>query len=293
MESMTGFGSHTVVARDFSVTVEARSWNHKALALSFSLPDLLAGREEQVAAAVKERFARGSIRVSAVLQVSRETSRRVTVDMDVLRTYLQAARAVLGEPGVREGISAGELLSLPGVAVSETGSGPDAEALSVAFTDALETALEALRTSRREEGAVLSAVFTEAFSTLRTLAGPIPEGLRRNVARRFDRLCARVSELMGEATPDPGRMYQELALLADRMDVSEEVQRLICHLDHAGRTLDGDAPDAGRTLGFILQEMHREVNTLGAKSDDPGLSEQVVLMKNILASLKEQVANVQ
>jgi uncharacterized protein (TIGR00255 family) len=293
MESMTGFGTHTMTSQGFTITVEARSWNHKALSTSLSLPDLLAGREEEVATAVKERFIRGSFRVSAVLQVPQDSAGSFSVDMVVLRTYLKAALGLLGEPGVEDRISVGELLALPGVAIAATAPGPDRESLASLFSSCLAISLDHLRRSRLEEGEALSAVFIDAFTTLRTLVEPVLDDLRKNVTRRFDRLRARVSELLGDTALDQTRMLQELAFLADRVDVSEEVQRLLCHLDHAGRTLTGDTPDAGRTLGFILQEMHREVNTIGAKSDDPELSEKVVRMKNILASLKEQAANVQ
>jgi len=293
MESMTGFGSHSVAARDFSVCVEARSWNHKALAVSFSLPEPLAGREEEIGAAVRERFLRGSIRVSATVRSDAEASRRVAVDLGAARTYLEAARELLGEPGLGDGISVGELLALPGVASAGGTPGPDPDALSAAFSECLGTSLDNLRRSRLQEGAALAPVFSDAFAALSALAAPVPGEVGRSVTRRYERLCARVSELLGDATADPGRMYVEMALLADRLDVSEEVHRLLCHVDHAERTIAGDAPDTGRTLGFILQEMQREVNTLGAKSDDPALSEKVVLMKNTLASLKEQAANVQ
>jgi uncharacterized protein (TIGR00255 family) len=293
MESMTGFGTHTMTSQGFTITVEARSWNHKALSTSLSLPDLLAGTEEEVVTAVKERFLRGSVRVSVSVQAPQDSTGSFSVDMGVLRTYLKAALSLVGEPGVENRVSAGELLALPGVAVAATVPGPDREALASIFSSCLGISLDNLRSSRLEEGEALSAVFIDAFSTLRTLVEPVLDDLRMNVTRRFDRLRTRVTELLGDAVLDQTRMLQELAFLADRVDVSEEVQRLLCHLDHAGRTLSGDAPDAGRTLGFILQEMHREVNTIGAKSDDPDLSEKVVRMKNILASLKEQAANVQ
>jgi uncharacterized protein (TIGR00255 family) len=293
MESMTGFGTHTLTAQGFTVTVEARSWNNKGLSTSISLPDLLAGGEEEVSSAVRERFARGSIRVSATLRMEADSARSIAVDMGVLRTYLEAARELAGEAGVEDKISVGDLLALPGVSVASVAEGPDQGALTAAFSTCLGMSLDNLRRSRLEEGEALSALFIDAFSTIRTLVEPVLDDLRKNVARRFERLRLRVSELLGDTALDQTRMLQELALLADRVDVSEEVHRLLCHLDHAGRTIEGDSPDAGRTLGFILQEMHREVNTLGAKSDDPELSEKVVRMKNILASIKEQAANVQ
>lgn len=290
---MTGFGTHTLTSHGFTVTVEARSWNNKGLTTSISLPELLAGGEEEVSSAVKERFLRGSIRVTAALQTPSDSARSILVDMDVLRTYLEAARGLFGEAGVEDGISVGDLLALPGVSATAVAPGPDQGALSVAFSSCLGISLDSLRRSRLEEGEAMSAVFIEAFSTLRMLVEPVLYDMKKNVARRFERLRLRVAELLGDTELDQARMLQELALMADRVDVSEEVQRLLCHLDHAGRTIAGDSPDAGRTLGFILQEMHREVNTIGAKSDDPDLSEKVVRMKNILASIKEQAANVQ
>lgn len=293
MESMTGFGTHTVRTPGFTLTVDSRSVNGKSLSTSVSLPDTIAGREEEIDTAVRQRFSRGRVRVSVTLQIPSSRARGVTVDRDVLSMYLDSAVSMFGKPGVEDRISIGELLALPGVS-SVTGS-PDLEPeeLSRALTECIQTSLDGLRRSRLEEGETVAAVLQEGFSNLRELVEPVLSAQRGNVNRRFARLKERVSQLLGDAELDQDRMLQELALLADRVDISEEVNRLLCHLDHAEATMTGNDPDPGRTIGFILQEMHREVNTMGSKSDDPELSMSVVAMKNILASLKEQVANVQ
>jgi len=290
---MTGFGTHTVRTPGFTLTVDSRSVNGKLLSTSISLPDAITGKEEEIEAAVRQRISRGRVRVSVTIQMSSSTARGVTVDRDVVSMYLDTAVSMFGKPGVEDRISVGELLGLPGVTTIAGAPELDPEELSPAFTECLQNSLDGLLRSRQEEGAAVAGVFRDGFSALRELAGPILSAQRGNVNKRFARLKERVSQLLGDVELDQDRMLQELALLADRVDISEEVNRLLSHLDHAEATMTGDDPDPGRIIGFILQEMHREVNTMGSKSDDPDLSMSVVAMKNILASLKEQVANVQ
>ena len=293
MESMTGFGTCTVRTETFSVTTEARSVNHKTLSTSISLPEQLSGSEAIVQGYIRKLFTRGRIKVSVRVDRTDSGAGKVMIDNDVLMVYVQGALRLFKEPGVGDSLTAGELLALPGVAVMSGGPDIDVEQLEERFQECVQTCLKELKKSRRKEGKVLLPVFSNGLATLRGECGPVLTEAEASVGERFAKLTDRVKTLLDGADVDQGRMMQELALLADRSDVSEEVHRLNCHIDHAGETLDGDDSDMGRTLGFIIQEMHREVNTLGAKSDDPGLSRRVVKMKNLLASMKEQVANVQ
>lgn len=293
MESMTGFGSCTVRAETFSITTEARSVNHKILSTSISLPEQLSGSEDMVQGYIRKLFTRGRIKVSARVDRTDRGAGQVMIDNDVLSVYVQAALRLFKEPGVGDSLTAGELLALPGVAVMSGAPDIDVEQLEEKFQECIQTCLKELKRSRLKEGKALLPVFSDGLDTLRGECGPVLTEAEASVGERFTKLTDRVKTLLEGADIDQGRMMQELALLADRSDVSEEVHRLNCHIDYATETLGGDDSDMGRTLGFIIQEMHREVNTLGAKSDDPFLSRRVVRMKNLLASMKEQVANVQ
>jgi len=293
MESMTGFGTNTIHRETFSLTTEARSVNHKTLSPSISLPEALSSCEDKVQTYLRKLFTRG--RVKVIVRVDRTDSGKgeLVLNEDVLSKYIDGALRLFKEPGVDSSLTAGELLALPGVAVVSSAPDIDLEQLEEAFDESIRICLKELKKSRRREGRVLLPVFTDGFAALKEETGPILEDQEVNVGERFARLSTRIEKLIGSADIDEGRMLQELAILADRLDVSEEVHRLLCHIDHAVETLEGDDLDMGRTLGFIIQEMHREVNTLGSKCDDPDLSRRVVRMKNVLASLKEQVANVQ
>jgi uncharacterized protein (TIGR00255 family) len=125
------------------------------------------------------------------------------------------------------------------------------------------------------------------------LSAPVIARQKASAGERFQRLKARIAELVSDVELDKDRMLQELAMMAERSDVTEEVQRLQSHADHALETLSTEGKPVGRRLDFILQEMHRELNTMGAKVDDSDMAVDIVEMKSILAALKEQVANVE
>jgi uncharacterized protein (TIGR00255 family) len=169
----------------------------------------------------------------------------------------------------------------------------DREELTEAFGASISLALAELRENRRREGAVLAPIFRSGFSNIREMTAPVLAQQKETVAEKYERLRKRVSDLMDDTRLDEDRMIQELALLADRSDVTEEVQRLKCHLDYAIEIVDSDNGPVGRKLEFLIQEIHRELNTMGAKVDDPEQSLKIIEMKNILSSLKEQAANIE
>ncbi len=293
MESMTGFGSATVRSNDFSVTIEAKSVNHKALSPTIRLPDVLWNQEPVAWKTTAKLFERGRIKINVRIDIEGEDAVLPSVNLDAVRKYIEAAKILSADYNCTDEVSAGALFGLPGVVSMTDSSGLDSGELFSAFSECLEKALKALKESRLREGNALTPVFSDGFREIRSLADPILQEQKENVRERFLKLKERVSILLDDVRLDENRLMQELAVLADRSDVSEEVQRLQCHLDHAGEILNSDESSTGRRLGFLIQEMHREINTMGSKVDDADLSLSIIEMKNILSSLKEQVLNIE
>lgn len=293
MESMTGFGRAETAGDGFTVTVEAKSLNNKSLSLSLKLPEVISIMEPEVRKTVGGMFDRGRIRLDAAVELSGDSGSRVSVNMEAVRFFITTAELLSKDNECVGGISAGELLSLPGVVERTDPSMLDRKELTAAFRRAISLALEELRENRLREGAALAPLFREGFSNIRELTAPVLAQQKETVAERYERLKIRISDLLDDSRLDEDRMMQELALLADRSDVTEEVQRLLCHLDYAVEIVDSDDGPIGRKLEFLIQEMHREMNTMGAKVDDPEQSFKVIQMKNILSSLKEQAANIE
>lgn len=293
MESMTGFGSATVHGGDFSITIEAKSVNHKTLSSSIRLPDVLWNQEPAVRKIISELFERGRIGINVRIDLEGENTALPAVNIEAARKYIDAAKDLSRDFGCIGEISAGELLELPGVTVLIDPSVLDSSKLSRIFTECINESLKDLKESRTREGNALSPVFRKGFRNIRSLADPVLQEQKENVQERFQKLKDRVSALLDDVRLDEDRIMHEFAVLVDRSDISEEVQRLLCHLDHAEDTVDSADSSPGRRLGFLIQEMHREVNTMGSKVDDSVLSLKVIEMKSILASLKEQVANIE
>ncbi len=293
MESMTGFGRAETAGDGFTVTVEAKSLNHRSLSVSLKLPEVVSAMEPEVRKTIGGMFDRGRIRLDASVELSVDGGSRISVNMETARLFIASAELLSRDNESISMISAGELLNLPGVVERIEPSMLDSEELTTAFEASISLALTELRENRRREGAALAPLFRVGFSNIREMTAPVLAQQKETVAERYERLSVRISDLLDDIKLDNDRLMQELALLADRSDVTEEVQRLLCHLDYAIELVDSDNGPAGRKLEFLIQEMHRELNTMGAKVDDPEQSLKVIEMKNILSSLKEQAANIE
>lgn len=288
MESMTGFSSSAETVDSHEITVLCKSVNNKGLTVSFKMPRQVAHLEPELTAIARGLFLRGRIDVSISVDAVGEGGLPVP-DLDLARAYIRGAEALSGEFFLTSTPDAFNLVTLPGVMrLSDpvTGDGFDSVILSLC-----RRVLESLRESRRAEGESLSRVFRESLEKIREKALPVHENHSRRVGEIFQNRRKRIHELIGEPVVDEARLVQELALLSDRMDISEEYERLVSHVNAALGVLNGN--DCGRKLGFLLQEMHRELNTMGSKADQTDAVHSVIEMKDILGGLREQAANVQ
>jgi len=293
MQSMTGFGSAICQAEAFSLSVEIRSVNGKGLRLSLRLDDALSTAENEAAlrGMVSDSVARGRVTLTARLEPAPSGAGAV-VDPAQAERYLEAARELARRNGLEVGVTAGDLLSLPGVVSASDPGREDPELLSRKLLECAGSAMEGFLESRAREGANLAAAMAERIAGIASATESVMEGQEGRVAGRFEALKERVAALLDSPPEDESRLYQELALLADRVDVTEEYERLRSHVEAVRDILEAGGPQ-GRKLDFLLQEIHRELNTMGSKVDDSGAQMQVVQMKNDLAALREQVANLE
>lgn len=288
MESMTGFGSATEVVGKFEITVLCRSVNNKGLTVSFKMPRQTAHLEQALNKAIRELFTRGRIDVHISLEAG-EDAALPEPDLNLVRAYLRAAEKLSGEFFLTSSPDSFALVTLPGVMRQpEPAQG---EGFEASLLSACDAAFASLRANRREEGNSLLVLFRESLQRIGEISVPVHKGQSERIERAFHNRRKRVEELLREPFSDENRLAQELALLSDRMDISEEFHRLTTQIESAIRILGDD--QCGRKLGFILQEMHRELNTMGAKVDDSEALRQVIEMKDLLGGLREQVANVQ
>lgn len=295
--SMTGFGRGEAAAAGGRVVVEIRSVNHRFCEVALRLPPRLAALEPGLRKLVTDRVARGRVDVTLTIQPDERAARGPAIDWALaegLRSRLEELKQRLGLPGE---VDVALLAAQRGVLSGEE-PGPEPEWEPVA--EATERALAALAAMRSREGAALQADLQGRLGRMRLLVEEVAARAPLVPLEYRDRLAARLKALLGDGGGsvlgpgglDPTRLEQEVALLADRADVTEELTRLRSHLGQVEALLAAAEP-VGRKLEFLLQEIHREVSTVGSKSADLAIARAVLELKAELERVREQVANVE
>lgn len=290
LRSMTGFGRAVASAGDRTATVEIRSVNHRFLDVAVRLPRSLMGLEDRVRGVVQEHIQRGRVEISVTVEEHRPGDRRVRIDRGLLvalRAALEEARDVLRTP---EPVSLSHVLGFPDVLQVEEPPA-DLDGWWEVVRPALAEALAGVAAMRAREGQALGADIAARIERLRALRQKVQERAPVVVREAAARLAQRVAELAPQGV-DPQRLAQEVALIADRSDVSEELARITSHLTQLQVLIDADEP-AGRKMDFLVQELNREWNTIGAKAGDAQISHWVVEAKAELEKIREQVQNIE
>jgi uncharacterized protein (TIGR00255 family) len=294
LRSMTGFGAAAATLAGVAARVEVRAVNHRHLQVKSRLPPDLSHLEPQVEAAVRARLSRGSVTVS--VDVERPKAAAGRIDAKTLRAWRDEIERAMKKAGLQADLGLDTLLTLPGV----IGAGDDARTIeteSRAVSKALEGALRALDTMRLREGKALAADLRKNAKSAAGLAKQLEKRMPLVVKEQHAALKKRLGELLdgtarGGRVPNDQELAREIALLADRMDVSEELTRLSSHLAQLETLLAGAGP-AGRPLDFLVQELFREANTIGAKCNDATAAHIVVELKTLVERLREQIQNVE
>lgn len=289
IRSMTGFGSAEGVVGAARVAVELRSVNHRFFNATIRLPAELSRWEGDVREALRRRVSRGHISLTA--RVERGVAGPPVIDEERFGAYVTLLRSLQERYGLGGDIDVGAVLRMPDVMSSITeGSEGDA----VALTGVVEAAADALTRSRAEEGGRLAQYVRERIAVIEGAIGRIAARAPERLLEQRERLRESVRQLAQGVAVDEQRLAMEIAVLADRLDVQEELSRFRSHVTAFQRALDdaGDEP-VGKRLGFLLQEMLREANTTGSKANDATVLSDVVTIKEELERVREQVENIE
>jgi uncharacterized protein (TIGR00255 family) len=288
--SMTGYGQAEGTVGSLRVVVDVRTVNHRFFSPSIKVPSAFARWEAEVREAMRLKVARGHVTLSA--RAERMADAPVAINEARFAAASAQLKALVELHGLSGGVDLASVLRMPDVMAApreEDDSGTVAELVAI-----VDTALDVLQRARAEEGERLAVVLRQRLEViegaLARIAARAPERL---VAHR-DRLRESVRELAGGVAVDDVRLAQEIALLADRMDVAEELDRFNSHIVAFRTTLNesGGEP-VGKRLGFLLQEMLREANTTGSKAADASILHEVVGLKEELERIREQVENLE
>jgi uncharacterized protein (TIGR00255 family) len=292
MKSMTGFGRGSVTAETFSVTIELKTVNNRFLDVSLRLSNELQSLENPIKKVIGNRLSRGRVEVS--VQYERNDEVNYDLNRPLIGGFLAAMRQMqkefllTGEPDVNV------IARLPNVIV------PLKNDLSDAFCSGVETALEValddLEKMRSEEGEMLLGVLEQHLNAIDARL-PSIQAETENVAEEYrQRLTKRVGELLAKSDSqielDQGRLAQEVAYLADRSDISEEIARLRTHIEHFREIMKEDK-DVGKRLDFLTQELNREANTIASKTNNVSIKENALAVKSEIEKIREQIQNVE
>ena len=293
MLSMTGFGIGEGQAGPATITVELRSVNHRFLDVSLKLPGGLGFLETDIRKFLKDNVARGRVTVAVQLQINRDAG-AAGLDPERLQQGLdmvQAAAVKLAEATGREHpVTLEHLLAVPDLFRAEE---PELEQddLRAAFMEAIEKAHAGLMTMKEAEGEALVQEMSDRLATLTTSLAEV-EKLAPLAAEEIQkRLDERLAKILTDQV-DPQRLAQEVALLADKANINEECERLGIHIKHFHAALD-EGGQVAKRLNFLLQEMHREVNTMGSKTNLMDITQAVITMKDEVESMREQIQNLE
>lgn len=291
MNSMTGYGKFVVTEQDRQVTVEMKSVNNRYLEINCRIPKALSAVEDAVKRTVKKYLRRGSVDVFFSYENNSAQGKKLTVDEVLASAYVDAAKRLALKYDIENSFTVTDLLRTNDV-VKIDAEDDDEGLLKELVEKCAEGAVKELNRMRGVEGATIR-------DDLNKLIGNIDSALTKAEKRApmvmedySVRLRARIEELLNDVPTDEARLMNEVAFFADKADVNEEISRLHSHIAQFRAALDSSDPQ-GRNLDFLSQEIGREINTMGSKSNDTELTNLVIYMKNELEKIKEQIRNVE
>ncbi len=295
IRSMTGYGRGEAVADGYRLTAELRSVNHRFCEVTARLPRALAAYEAEARKIVQERMTRGKLSLVVTwgndTQESEEPGGTLTLDAKTAERYLQLLREAKQAYGLAGDLDVTAFASLSNVFVWQEAT-RDPEFYLKLLKAVVEQATADLLGMKEQEGAHLRRDLEERLDSIRSRVARVRERAPERARETFDRTRERVRQLLEGSDLPEERALQEIAMLSERLDCTEECVRLEAHCMQFRRYLDEEATP-GRKLNFLLQEMNREINTIGSKSNDVAIVEQVVEVKEELERIREQVQNIE
>lgn len=287
--SMTGFGRSKKGMDSFSVSVEVKTVNHRFSEYYIRMPRHFNQIEDKVKKILNSHLHRGRMEVYVIIEGEGIVNRKVRVDWELLDYYVQSIEQVKHKYGIEESLTLSELLNREDMIHIEEESGN--EEINLLVLETVEEAVIGVKQMREQEGAALEKDLTSHLHNLQDKVSALKALAPAVVHMYRERLTKRIQEFTGGQF-DENRILTEIAIFADKADINEELTRLKSHIKQFEEILTLADP-IGRKLDFLVQEMNREVNTIGSKANDSSIAKEVVEMKGIIEKMKEQVQNIE
>ncbi len=290
MLSMTGYGRKQILRDGREMTVEVKTVNHRFLDISFRMPRHLGFLEDPIRKLLATRMQRGHVDISLSYRNNREDARVVSVDTALLSAYQAAFETIRASAAIQGEMALADYTRLPDVLVV-TEQEENRDAVIALMAETLNTACDEACAMRAREGEALRLDMLEKLASIEGKAAEIATRAPLVVRTYQEKLQARLAELLDNPV-DPQRLAQEVAIFADRCAIDEELVRLASHIEQMRTAFSGEE-GVGRRLDFLIQELNREVNTIGSKASDLAIAARVVDMKGDIEKLREQAQNIE
>ena len=290
MRSMTGCGTGRVSRDGWEVTADLKAVNHRFLDISLRLPRNISFLEPVVRAEAGKTLKRGHVDVYLTVRSLMSSAVQIHVDQDLARQYKEAGRALSEAIGAEDDLAVSRLMSLEGV-ITLTDLEMDQELVSEICSDAVQIAAGQVAAMRDREGEHLKEDLRDHLDAAALLREKILERAPKVVSEYREKLEIRLNSLLTDGV-EPQRLAQEVAILADRCAIDEELARLNSHFNQMRQYLETEG-EIGKKMDFLIQEMNREANTIGSKAQDGQIAQWVVDLKSEIEKLREQIQNVE
>lgn len=292
IKSMTGFGRGENSDDLHNFTVEIKTLNHRYNDIIVKMPKHISYFEESVKKIIKEKINRGRVEVFISLEYINQSVIDIKVDLPLAKSYKQAIESIAGELNIDEKVSLDQIVRIPDVIKAEKRE-EDEDEIWICLKSALEEAIDKMMIMRSEEGKELAKDITMKSANITEMVKEIEKRAPLVVLEYKEKLKARVEELLEkEYKVDDSKLANEVAFFADKSNINEEIVRLYSHINQIISSLQMEEP-VGRKLDFLVQEMNREINTIGSKASDLEITKLVVDVKSEIEKIREQIQNVE
>lgn len=290
--SMTGFGRGDETKNNFQVTVEIKTLNSRYLDISVRTPHSIQDKEFTIKEAVQKVMSRGKAHVSVNVEKTSDSKPDMTFNEAKVKSYSQMLQKIKSIGDISEPIQVWDLMKFEDIFETKKEDEKEIQIIWQCTQNALDEALNNLNKMRKNEGAELKTDLKKQIKSISEMLAKVAELSKERAPEVREKLHTRIKTLTTDENFDPERMEMEVALLVDKMDINEEIIRLQSHLKFFLEALESDSP-VGRRLNFLCQEINRELNTIGSKANDSEISQRIVLGKESLEKIREQVQNIE
>ncbi len=289
---MTGFGRGDETKNNFQVTVEIKTLNSRYLDISVRTPHSIQDKEFTIKEAVQKVMSRGKAHVSVNVEKTSDSKPDMTFNEAKVKSYSQMLQKIKSIGDISEPIQVWDLMKFEDIFETKKEDEKEIQIIWQCTQNALDEALNNLNKMRKNEGAELKTDLKKQIKSISEMLAKVAELSKERAPEVREKLHTRIKTLTTDENFDPERMEMEVALLVDKMDINEEIIRLQSHLKFFLEALESDSP-VGRRLNFLCQEINRELNTIGSKANDSEISQRIVLGKESLEKIREQVQNIE